>query len=569
MDPRWYQTESVQACWEYIRTRPGNPCIELPTGAGKSLVIGMMIRDILAWGGRALVLAHRKELIEQNAEKCSILAPGLDVGIFSASLRRKDHHQAVVCAQIQSSYKKKACLNLGHRDVVIIDEAHLIPSDGDGMYLQMIKHLKEVNPQLRVVGLTATPYRLDSGLVCGPDKVLTEICYQVPLLRLIEEGHLCPLTSKEPSHRMDTQGVSLRGGEFIQKDLDAHAAKEDVVRAAVLELLSWTHDRHSCLLFCCGKKHAAMVRDLLIQQVPGDQVAYVDGDTPAGERASILDRFKAQQIRYLVNIDVLTTGFDAPNVDAVGLLRPTMSPGLLYQMIGRGLRLHPSKQNTLILDFAENIERHGPVDQLKPPKMKMSGAGGGTPGEAPAKSCPKCKELVAIQIRECPACGYEWPPPEAKHEAEASDLPVLSNGKPLVTTEWVEVKGEPAYTVYSGKTQDSPRMLRVTYKLAGVTAVSEYICLEHPQGSYARKKAEAWWKARTSVDCPTSAWKAYWLLKDLPELLTWPARIELRWTQGKRWPEILKVDLRPAAEMDWVAYEHAIEAADVKDHLFR
>lgn len=569
MDPRWYQTESVQACWDFLRNKPGHPCIELPTGAGKSLVIGMMIRDTMAWAGRALVLAHRKELIEQNAEKCAALVPGLDVGIYSASLRRKDYHQAVICGQIQSCYKKQACYNLGHRDLVIIDEAHLIPSDGDGMYLQMINHLQTINPQLRVIGLTATPYRLDSGLVCGPDRVLTEICYKVPLLRLIKEGYLCPLTSKEPSHLMNTQGVGLRGGEFIQKDLDAHAAHEEVVRAAVLELLSWTHDRHSCLLFCCGKKHAVMVRDHLAQQVSSDQVAYVDGETSSGERSSILERFKAQEIRYLVNIDVLTTGFDAPNVDAIGLLRPTMSPGLLYQMIGRGLRLHPLKQDCLILDFAGNIERHGPVDQLKPPKLKVSASGEGAPGEAPARACPKCKELVSIQVRECPACGYEWPPPEAKHEAEASDLPVLSNGKPQVTNEWVEVKGQPAYTVYSGKGTGAPRTLRVTYKLAGVTAVSEYICLEHPKGSYARKKAEAWWKSRTSVPCPDSVWRAWWLLKDVPDLLTWPERIELQWTQGKRWPDILQVEMRPSCDLNLVAYQQAIETANVKDHLFR
>ena len=568
MQPRWYQTESVTATWDYIRTKPGNPCIELPTGAGKSLVIGMIIRDILAWNGRALVLAHRKELVEQNAEKCSALLPGLDVGLYAASLKRKDHHQAIVCGQIQSSYKKKACLNLGHRDVVLIDEAHLIPNDGDGMYLQALEHLRQVNPALRVVGLTATPYRLDSGLVCGPDRVLTEICYQVPLLRLIEEGYLCPLTSKDPSHKMDTQGVGLNGGEFIRSQLDDHAAHEEVVRAAVLELLSWTHDRHSCLIFCCGKKHAAMVRDFLGEQVPRDQVAYVDGDSSPGERASILDRFKAQQIRYLVNIDVLTTGFDAPNVDAVGLLRPTMSPGLLYQMIGRGLRLHPSKQNCLILDFAGNIERHGPVDQLRPPKLKTSGSGGGTPGEAPTRSCPQCKEIVAIQVRECPSCGYQWPAAEAKHEAEASDLPVLSNGKPLVTTEWVEVHGQ-AFTVYSGKGPDASRTLRVTYKLAGVTAVSEYICLEHPEGNYGRKKAQQWWRSRSPVPCPTSVWQAYWLLKDLPDLLAMPARMELRWTQGKRWPEIIRVEMGPMPDVDWSKYEEAVENCQVKENLFR
>lgn len=566
MDPRWYQSEAVAATWEHIRTKTGNPCIVLPTGAGKSLVIGLIARDVVQWSGRCLVLAHRKELLQQNAEKIQACVPGLDVGVYSAGLKRKDYTQSVVVAGIQSCFRQVAAYSIGHRDIVVVDEAHLIPLKGEGMYRQLLEHLVRINPNIRIVGLTATPYRLDHGIVCGPDHLLNEVCYEVPLLRLIEEGFLCPLTSKQTAHAMNIEGVGTKGGEFIQSQLDKQAAQADVVRAATLELLGWTHDRRSTLLFSCGRKHAGLLVGFLREQVPHDQVGYVDGETPSGERETILEQFKAGAIRYLVNIDVLTTGFDAPNVDCVALFRPTLSPGLLYQMVGRGFRLHPSKENCLVLDFAGNIQRHGTIDRLKPP-LKKASTGGGTPGEAPSKACPQCKELVILQARECPACGYLYPEPEAKHDAQASNLPVLSTGIQQPTTEWVEVTKEPTYLVYKSEKKEH-RTFRAIYKLRGTTAVSEYVCLEHPPGTWARKQAEKWWQARSSLPVPRSCWEAYHILKDCPNALAKPTRMQLRWIPGRKWPEILDVELEPITPVQPETVQGAVDLAFIQNNLF-
>ena len=567
MEPRWYQSEAVHHTWDYIRQKPGNPCIVLPTGAGKSLVIAMIARDVIAWQGRALVLAHRKELLEQNAEKISSCLPNLEVGVFSAGLGRKDHWQDVIVAGVQSCFKKQAALNIGHRDILIVDEAHLIPLKGEGMYRQLLEHLLSINPNMRVIGLTATPYRLDHGTVCGDSNILTEISYEVPLLRLIEEGFLCPLVSKNPSHQISFEGVGTKGGEFIQSQLDKAAAVDEVVRAATLELIGWTMDRGSVLLFSPGRKHANMLREHLSSQVGSSRVAYVDGDTPAGERASILEDFKGQRVKYLVNIDVLTTGFDAPNVDCVGLFRPTLSPGLLYQMVGRGFRLHSSKQNCLVLDFAQNILRHGPIDQLRAPQKKVRA--GGTPGEAPSKACPQCKELLPIQAKECPACGFVFPEPEAKHDRTASNLPVLTNGLPTKqVTEWVELAREPAYMVYKGDGK-SHRSLRAIYKLRGVTAISEFICLDHPKGSWARKKAEEWWMKRSEAPVPSGSWEAFRLLKACPEALASPTRILLKFLPGKKWPEILDYELGPKGQAPEELIQEARELTEITEALFR
>jgi DNA repair protein RadD len=565
MDPRWYQSQSVDSAWQFMREKPGNPCVVLPTGAGKSLVIAMIARDVLAWKGRCLVLAHRKELLQQNAEKIEACIPGLQAGIYSAGIGRRDYLADVVVAGIQSVYKQKAAYQLGHRDVVVVDEAHLIPGDGEGMYFELFDNLKKINPNIRFVGLTATPYRLDHGMVVGEGRLFAEICYEVPLLELIKQGFLCPLTSKEPGNLMQVADVGTRGGEFIQSQLDRAAAQDETVRQAVEELLSWSADRRSVLIFTCGRRHAALVEEHLAKAVGSAAVGYVDGTTKPAARQRVLDGFKAGSIRFLINIDVLTTGFDAPNIDCVALLRPTLSPGLLYQMIGRGFRLHPSKQNCLVLDFAGNIERHGPVDRLRPPKTKGLGAGSG--GEAPARACPKCKELVAIQVRECPACGYQWPEPEARHDAKASTLPVLSDGSPAKEDEWIEVLGDPAYLVYSppGK----KRSLRVIYKLRGTNAFSEFLSLDHPHDSAAKKQAERWWRRRSDVPCPGSCWEAWHILKKCPEAVAKPARVLMRWTPGRKFPEIVDVEFHPRGHFSLIDLDEARTTAQVQAQLFR
>lgn len=564
MQPRWYQSQAVQATWDYIRASEGNPALVLPTGAGKSLVIAMLASDTVAWGGRSIILAHRKELLEQNASKVAACAPGLEVGLYSAGLGAKNYLAPVVCAGIQSCFKQVPAYNIGHRDTIIVDEAHLIPARDSGMYREFLGYMKAINPAVRVIGLTATPYRLDSGLVCGEDNILTEVAYEVPLERLISEGFLSKLTSKDPEAKISTTGIHTRAGEFIQSELDQSASVPEVVQKAMSELLAWTKDRKSTLVFCCGRRHMlACVASLLSLCPAGSepQVAMVDGTTPSGERSRILEAFKNGHIRYLFNIDVLTTGFDAPNVDCVALLRPTMSPGLYYQMVGRGFRLAPGKQNCLVLDFAGNVMRHGPLDRLNGPKPK-SGSGSGTPGEAPAKACPQCKELLALTVRECPACGYMWPEKDPSHDAQASAIPILSGQVPRVTVETLPVI-KTDYIVY--KSDKGPRMFRAIHKVQGIKdTISEYICLEHLPGSWAWKKAREWWSRHTDWPWPEGGcWDAYNIQKQF-QVLAETKTVTIKRIPGGKHPEVIGTELgdKPA-----VSYRELQEHEDIVETL--
>lgn len=494
---RPYQAEAVSAVYEHLRTRDDNPCVVIPTAGGKTPVMATICRDVVQqWDGRILILAHVKELLEQAVDKLHTMAPDLwnRIGVYSAGLKSRDTDHPIIVAGIQSVYRR-AC-DLGRFDLILIDEAHMLPPDGEGMYRQFMREARVVNPNVRLVGLTATPYRMTTGTICGPDNLLNHVCYDVGVRELIVQGYLCPLKSKAGKRKADFQGLHIRGGEFIAGEVEALMDEDGLVSSACYEIIEYTQDRRSVLIFAAGVRHAQHVQRVL--NGLGHECGFVCGETLPFDRAETLERFKSGELKYLVNVNVLTTGFDAPNIDAVVLLRPTNSPGLYYQMVGRGFRLHPSKENCLVLDFGGNILRHGPVDALQ---IKDRTPGG---GDAPAKECPKCQAVVHAAYSVCPECGYEFPSPERqKHEREAATAGILSGE---VTETEYEVQGV-YYSAHTkrGAPEDHPRTLRVDYCVALGDYRSEWVCVEHPTGSFARQKAEAWWRARSNEPCPTDA----------------------------------------------------------------
>ena len=349
--PRPYQSEAVEAVYEHLRTKDNNPCVVLPTGTGKSLVLAQIAKDsVEKWNGRVLILAHVKELLEQNADKIRKLCPELKIGIYSAGLRSRDTTEQVIVAGIQSVYNK-AC-ELDAFDLVIVDEAHAISSEGDGMYRTFLSDMKVINPHVRVIGLTATPFRLKGGLICKPENILNEICYEAGLKEMIQQGYLSPLISRAGRAEANLANLHIRGGEFISDEVAAAMDNDALVTSACREIVELTRDRKSVLIFTASVDHCKHVAEK-IQAFSGKECAIVTGDTSPAERAEIIARFKGEFIpadlfgtpkpplKFLANVNVLTCGFDAPNTDCVVMLRPTNSPGLLIQCAGRGTRLSP------------------------------------------------------------------------------------------------------------------------------------------------------------------------------------------------------------------------------------
>jgi len=542
---RAYQQAAVEAVYEHLRTRDDNPAVVLPTAAGKSWLIAQLVKDtVLTWHGRVLVLAHVKELLEQNAEKIRRLCPEVPIGIYSAGLNRRETDKAAIVAGIQSVYKR-AC-ELDAFDLVIVDECHLIPPEGEGMYRQFLAEAKVVNPHLRVIGLTATPFRLASGPICTPDGILNHICYEVGVRELIRDGYLCPLVTKAGINKADFERLHVRGGEFVADEVEDLMDDDRLVAAACGEIVAYTADRQTVLIFASGVRHAEHVQRVL-QDRHGVECGLVTGETPAAERAELLARFRGETsagllprtpLKYLVNVNVLTTGFDAPNIDCVAILRPTMSPGLYYQMVGRAFRLHPGKQNALVLDFGGNALRHGPVDQLKVPDAPARGT-----GDAPAKECPECLSVIAAGYARCPECGYEFPPPERhKHDARASTAGVLSGQVTDTEYEVLDVR----YSVHTKRDAppDAPKTMRVDYFIGKFTSVSEWVCFEHT--GYARWKAEKWWQRRSPDPVPDTAERAVEIAESGG--VAWTEKIVVRSTAGEKYDRIVGYTLAPKPE---------------------
>ena len=470
---RDYQQRTIDQLYDWLGKNTGNPCLVLPTGAGKSHIVAALCKDALQnWPEtRVLMLTHVKELLEQNAEKMRQHWPGAPMGLYSASLRRKHLGEPITFAGIQSIRAKAQ--DLGHVDLVIIDECHLVSHKDEGSYRTLIEELKEINDGLRVVGLTATPYRLGHGLITDAPALFHGLIEPVSIEELVFKGHLATLRSKATVSKLDTSGVHKRGGEFIESELQAAVDTELKNAEVVDEAIKLAGDRKSWLFFCAGVKHALHIAEAL--NARGIPTGCVTGETPKGERERLINAFKAGELRALTNANVLTTGFDAPGIDLIVMLRPTMSPSLYVQMAGRGMRPAPGKVDCRVLDFAGVVAQHGPITAVRPPKRKGEGS-----GEAPMKVCDNCDELVHISVMVCPACGAPFPPPEDKGFKLRNDDIMGMDGETLEVSEW-------NWREHTSRTSGKDMLAVTYYGSMADTPVTEYLAVTHE--GYAGEKA--------------------------------------------------------------------------------
>ena len=345
------QLKAVKSVFLFYKLNEGKgaPLIVAPTGSGKSYIIAGIVREFLEKkpSGNVLVLAHRQELVMQNSRRLINLMPDIwpKVGIYAASIGEKRLEQ-ITFAMIQSIYDKSQLIldKLGEINLIIVDECHLIPKEGEGMYLTLLGELRKKREKMGLVGLTATPFRLDAGVIYGSEKsIFTDICFDIELRRLIDEGILCRLTSKGGIAQADFSNVKARGGDYVLKDAEAAVNQDPLTIAAVNEIVKWGADRKKWLIFCAGVHHAGRVCEEIKSR--GVECNVIVGETQ--DRGLILEDFKRGTIRALTNCDVLTTGFDDPSIDMIVLLRGTKSAGLFMQMVGRGLRKHEAKHNCI------------------------------------------------------------------------------------------------------------------------------------------------------------------------------------------------------------------------------
>ncbi|MGY4025323.1 DEAD/DEAH box helicase [Aeromonas rivuli] len=372
---RPYQTEAVNAVIQHFRKHPDPAVVVLPTGAGKSLVIAELARKAR---GRVLVLAHVKELVEQNHGKYE--AWGLKADIFAAGLDRKEAKAQVVFGSVQSVARNLAAFDpvspvaatsvdtisaTGSFSLLIIDECHRVSLDEESQYHQVIDHLKIANPSLKILGLTATPYRLGLGWIyrrhyhgmvkSHGERLFGDCVFELPLRYMVKHGYLTPprLVDAPIVHYDFSKLIPKGNGLFSEADLNGELKRQQRVTPHIIsQVLEYAVDRQGVMVFAATVEHAREIQGLLVAKE--QHTALITGETPGPERDALISAFKGREIKFLVNVSVLTTGFDAPHVDLIVMLRPTESVSLYQQIVGRGLRLSPGKTDCLVLDYAGN-----------------------------------------------------------------------------------------------------------------------------------------------------------------------------------------------------------------------
>jgi DNA repair protein RadD len=368
---RPYQNEAVAATLEHFRLENSPAVIVLPTGAGKSLVIAELAR--LAQG-RVLVLAHVRELVEQNYGKFA--ATGLEAGIFSAGLERKDNSQKTIFGSIQSVARAPGNF-FQDFSLLIIDECHRVSTEGETQYQQVLARLQAANPKIRVLGLTATPYRLGFGWIyeyhlqrkiqqTSESRFFKKCVYELTTRQMIRAGFLTlPVRIDAPVAAYDFSSLKLHGISYFQAEIEKLLRDQKRITSVIIEnIVELSRDRAGVIIFTSSVSHAQEI----MRYLPPFVAALILGDTESRDREEAIAAFKARKLKFLVNVSVLTTGFDAPHVDVIAILRPTESASLYQQIVGRGLRLSPEKTDCLILDytgqdhdlFSPVIEDHRP-----------------------------------------------------------------------------------------------------------------------------------------------------------------------------------------------------------------
>jgi len=520
---REYQSRAVTELfdwWTKHQDAADIPLLVLPTAAGKSVICAEIVRQMWdqwpEFHPRTVVLVPSKELAEQNAAKLRALLPhNISVGFVSASLGKKKYNADVIVATIGSIHK--SAYLLGNIKAVIIDEAHLVSQKaGDaGMYRWFLSELGQMC-EFRTVGMTATPFRGNQvWLTDGDDPLFTGIASRVSMRELLDAKFIAPLVppTERIETRIDASNVGISNGDYkigeLSREVDKYLSK------VALEATKIASERKKWIAFTPSVANAESLSEKLNSL--GIVSAVVCGETPKQEREDLIRQFKSHQIHCLVTVLALSVGFDVPDVDCIIWCRPTKSPVLYVQGMGRGTRIADGKDDCLVLDFTDTVERLGPVDTIQGRAKKRSG-----PQEAPYSICPDCGERNAPAALVCIYCQGQIREEEeaAPMDAKVSLAALLSSASEIGELIWHDVT-RVDYAIH--RKEGKPDSLRVDYFSGLLRTASEWVCFDHH--GYAKEKAYQWWARRNPNGIqPNNTFVAFGLSKQLSS----PSRIATR-----------------------------------------
>jgi DNA repair protein RadD len=515
------QERAVQSFFDFFasgQTKGKNPLIGMPTGYGKSLVIAEIIRRCLNWwpDSRIIVATHRKKLIQQDFKALMSVWSTAPAGIYSAGLKQRDTMHPVIFGGIKSLLNAKEMF--GFRHFMIVDEAHLVSAEAERTYMKFIEYMRTINPYFIVLGLSATLYRVGTGPL-EEGGLFTDVIFDCTSMdefnRILDEGWLCRLIPKATTTELSVEGVGWSGQDYNQSDAQAAVDKPDITLKCVREVIEakYADRRRSCLIFAQGVDHAEHITQCL--RALGQNASCIHERVSDEEQIERLTSFENGTLPWLVNNDILTTGFDMPMLDMIAVMRLIGSPGLWVQILGRLTRpfYQPGmpqntaderlaaiamsfKPNGLVLDFGANTRRLGTINNPMRPKARKSS---GKPGVAPIKICPLCGTYNHASATTCcnPACAAEF--------LRAQKINAGASTDELITRPTEKVfETYPVTQVIYGKIgkPNEPAVLRVSY-FSGMNLIpfKENVCFEYTGTLY--RDAMKWWLARSTQPCPT------------------------------------------------------------------
>lgn len=515
--PRCYQRKAVNSVYDFYRSKKeGYPLIALPTATGKAMCIALMFKEIYTKNSslRLMMITHNKELVAQNRDELLGIMPDAPLGVYCSGLGSKDIN-TFTFASIQSVAKIPDVF--GKIDVVIIDEVQICNMSDETQYKKFLDGLMQTNPNLRVIGLSATLWRMSQGMLTD-NGLFTDIVCDLTLGEnytwFEDNGYLTKVISKSTTTVMDVSDVKKRGGEYIQKQLQSACDKTEITYAALCEALPYLKTHDCAIVFATGIDHAKHITEMLIEEF-GISAVCVHSKMLDTERDEAIADFKAGKYKVIVNKDILTTGFNHPPISLMIDLAPTRSSGLFVQKVGRITRAYYAKgydlstvdgrlqaissgrkPHAVLLDYAGNTLANGKINQPRIPKKK--GESDGT-GDAPIKACPKCLALIYASARVCNThnpltgeiCDFEFEF-KTRLETSASSASVVARDEPPIK-EWIDVISIGYSKTLSRK--DGKAMLLVSYS-GFLKTFKEYICLEHD--GFAGSQARKWWRMRTN-----------------------------------------------------------------------
>jgi DNA repair protein RadD len=477
---RPYQRQATNALVLALKSSTA-PVAVLPTGSGKSLIIADAAKRAYAAGLRTLIIAPSRELVEQDyAAVLTVSGNALVPSIACAGLGQVDLSGAVIIGTPDTIARHLD--RIGHIDLFIIDEAQRLSRNASSRIHTTLSALRARNPKLMVCGLTATPFRLDSGLLTeGPDRIFDRVAFEIGYLDLVNEGYLAPLVGpRQEIERLQVAGLRIVAGDYSASDL-ARFDENDLTARIADQIVALGMERKSWLVFGVSVEHATHLCEALVFR--GIDARLLTGSTPAHERADLVAEFKARRIPCLVGVDVFSVGFDAPAVDLIAIARPTASPVWHVQSAGRGTRIAPGKRDCLILDFAGNFARLGPIDA---PHIRHKGERTRNDQDAPlVRGCPHCDAIIAARSRTCPVCNTVI---EAERPRRTDGL--SPNAGSITGADVLPVRAV-NYRVH--RKAGRPDSLRIAYDIAGRDSLSEWLCAWHPGWIGQRARSE-WWR---------------------------------------------------------------------------